>query len=74
MVYCEQHVDFVPHPLKRAMAYDGSMNAREYYERLRAFNIANGYLEDNNNLPWPEYVPENVTIMDYQNQNVIEHF
>lgn len=85
MVCCEQ---FVRQPLKKVMAYDGEMDAREYYERLRAFNIANGYSEDNNNLPLPEDVPANLTIMEYQlmqmiapfqygngeNQNFIEHF
>jgi hypothetical protein len=74
MVYCEQHNNFAPPPLKKAMAYDGSMDAREYYTRLRAFNIANRYLEDNNNLPLPEDVPENVTLMDYQFMHMLAPF
>jgi hypothetical protein len=51
-------------PLRAQMAFDGELPAREYYIRLREFNTRHGYPEDNN-LPLPENVPENVSISEY---------
>ena len=52
-------------PLRAQMAFDGELPAREYYIRLREFNSRHGYPQDNNNLPLPEDVPENMIIADY---------
>ncbi len=53
--------------LRRQMAYDPNMNAREYFRALRDFNNHYGY--PNNNVPTEEQlqdIPEDITIGEYQ--------
>jgi hypothetical protein len=52
-------------PVKAEMGIDCTWSAREYYERLREFNTANGYHDDNNMIPPLDDIPNNETIADY---------
>jgi hypothetical protein len=65
----------IQHPfIERQMEYVPSMNAREYIECLRSFNVFYGYSKRNINIPLPENVPDNITIQEYYSKIITENY
>lgn len=62
-----QYEQIAPHKeygLRRQMGIDMNMEARRFYDRLRMFNLNNGYFDLNKNLPLPQNIRPGVILGD----------